>query len=90
MAPLVAFLASDAAAHITGQTFYAQGGLVQLYQGWTPVAEIQKDDRWTPSELSQRIGELFEGRPTVYSPLRSPLRQTAGLGGSSETPGVQG
>jgi NAD(P)-dependent dehydrogenase (short-subunit alcohol dehydrogenase family) len=79
VAPLIAYLASDHAAHITGQLFYVQGGLIQLYQGWTPVAEIQKDDRWTPAELADRVADLFEGRPTVYSPQRSPLRQEAGL-----------
>lgn len=80
IAPMVAYLASDAAANITGQVFYVQGGLVQVYQGWTPVGEIQKDQRWTPAELAGRMDALFAGHPTVYSPLRSPLRQLTGIG----------
>jgi NAD(P)-dependent dehydrogenase (short-subunit alcohol dehydrogenase family) len=81
IAPLVVFLASDAAADITGQVFGIAGGLVELYQGWTPVASLAKDDRWTPEELARRAGELFADRPSAYAPAVSPFRQAAGIPG---------
>ena len=90
VAPMVVYLASDRAAHITGQVFYVQGGLVQLYRGWTPVAEIAKEERWTPDELAERVGDLFEGRPTAYSPPRSPLRLVAGIGRPDGAAGKDG
>ena len=80
IAPMVAYLCTDAAAGITGQVFGVTGGLVELYQGWTPVAELEKDARWDVEELAERMQDLFAERSRVYEPTRSPLRRITGLG----------
>ena len=80
IAPVVAYLCTEEAGGITGQVFGVTGGLVELYQGWTPVAELQKDERWTVQELAARVPGLFGDRPTRYEPNRSPLRRITGVG----------
>jgi NAD(P)-dependent dehydrogenase (short-subunit alcohol dehydrogenase family) len=62
--PFVAYLCSDSAAHISGQTFGVTGGYVELLQGWSSVASIDKGDRWTVDELIDRVPEVFGDRPT--------------------------
>ncbi len=65
VSPLVAFLCSDAAADVTGQTFVAGGDTVAWMQGWTRASRVKKDkDRWTPSELVAAKAELFGDKST--------------------------
>jgi NAD(P)-dependent dehydrogenase (short-subunit alcohol dehydrogenase family) len=61
VAPLVTFLASDLASHISGQVFVVHGGLVTLMQGWKALGDIDRGERWTVQELADRVDELFEG-----------------------------
>jgi NAD(P)-dependent dehydrogenase (short-subunit alcohol dehydrogenase family) len=58
IAPLVAYLASDAAAHINGKVFGVQAGDIDLYEPWKVVKSISKDERWNPKELVEKMKEL--------------------------------
>jgi NAD(P)-dependent dehydrogenase (short-subunit alcohol dehydrogenase family) len=60
--PAVAWLASDAAADVTGQVFVVCGGRIHLMEGWTMVGEIEQPDRWSPADIEGRRAELFGGR----------------------------
>lgn len=62
VAPVVGWLASEAAAGVSGQVFMVFGGRVHLIDGFREVAAISKDGRWTVDELSKRQGDLFADR----------------------------
>ena len=61
VAPLVAYLCSDAAGDISGKVFGVQGDAVELYQPFTSAAVIQNHEtRWSPEGIAARIHELFD------------------------------
>ena len=62
VAPIVVYLASDQAANINGQVFFATGGRVGLYASPTQIKTVFKKGRWTVEELlSIMPGSLAAG-----------------------------
>jgi NAD(P)-dependent dehydrogenase (short-subunit alcohol dehydrogenase family) len=72
VAPVVAWLLSDAAAEVSGQMIGITGGLVELYEGWHVVSKVETAGRWTPDGLAAAAPALFGERPT-----RAPWRQSS-------------
>ena len=63
VSPWIAYLCTDDAADITGETFVCGGDQVQLMQGWKRENRIRKGkDRWTVAELAEAKAELFSTR----------------------------
>ena len=58
ISPLVATLAMEDCA-ATGQVFFVQGGTVRKFQNWTMTETLEKNDRWTVSELAAQLPTLF-------------------------------
>lgn len=64
VAPLVAYLCSDASSHISGKVFGVQGDTVELYQPFTSFSVIDNGgSRWDPADLADRLDSLFTGFP---------------------------
>ncbi len=61
VAPLVAYLATDAAGNINGRTFYVSAGEIGLYSEPEIVSSISKDGAWTVEELTRLIPRDLAG-----------------------------
>jgi NAD(P)-dependent dehydrogenase (short-subunit alcohol dehydrogenase family) len=57
VSPLVAYLATEG-CEAQGKVFFVQGGTVKLFQGWTMTEGIEKNDRWTVTELETEMKKL--------------------------------
>ncbi len=65
IAPMVVFLASDAAKRITGEIFRVVADRVWIFQGWHTYNSISNNGKkFTPQELADRVKtELLKGAP---------------------------
>ena len=55
IAPMAAFLASDAAADVTAQIFVVRGNEIFLMSQSRPVRGMHTDQGWTPETIAERV-----------------------------------
>jgi NAD(P)-dependent dehydrogenase (short-subunit alcohol dehydrogenase family) len=59
IAPMVVYLLGDDARNVTGQIYTSVGGRLAVWNQPSEVRSMQKDGRWTPQEIAQRLpGEI--------------------------------
>jgi NAD(P)-dependent dehydrogenase (short-subunit alcohol dehydrogenase family) len=57
--PIVAWLASEAAGHVTGRIFESDGGKITLEEGWNHGASRDAGRRWEATELGDVVDALI-------------------------------
>jgi len=69
ISPVVAWLASDLAADITGQVFVVFGGDVYVLGGFHVAGELHAPHRWTVDDLEANRASLFAHRQPGMTPF---------------------
>jgi NAD(P)-dependent dehydrogenase (short-subunit alcohol dehydrogenase family) len=72
VAPMVVFLLSDRASHITGQIYTAVGSRIAVWNQPQEIRSMNTDGRWTPEQIADRIDEEI-GQEEM--PLMGPLKE---------------
>jgi 3-oxoacyl-[acyl-carrier protein] reductase len=71
--PLVAWLASPLAAHVSGQVIQAWGKHVRVYERPRPALDHENDAEWTVEALEKVLGPFFAGRKPVDDGFLLPM-----------------
>ncbi len=60
-APLVVFLASDAAKDVNGQVFYSRKNEIIMFSQMRPLQRIHNSEGWTPQTIAKHMLPAFKG-----------------------------
>ena len=66
VAPLVVYLASEAADGISGQILSARNNEIYLFNANRPIRTLHRSDGWTPQKLAEQLKGAFA---TSFTPL---------------------
>ncbi len=70
IAPMVVFLASDAASDVSGQIFAVRNNEIFLMSQPRPVRALHRGEGWTPEALAEQL-------PGAFGPSLTPLERSA-------------
>ena len=59
IAPLVAWLCSEASGDVTGRIFEIEGGKLSVADGWRTGPAIDRGGRWDPADVGDAVRELL-------------------------------
>jgi NAD(P)-dependent dehydrogenase (short-subunit alcohol dehydrogenase family) len=62
VSPLVAYLASPAAARVTGQVFVVYGRMIDVLSGPAVDRRFETGDRWTPATVGDALTPFYDQR----------------------------
>jgi NAD(P)-dependent dehydrogenase (short-subunit alcohol dehydrogenase family) len=80
VAPMVVFLLSDQARHITGQLYTAVGGKIAVWNQPQEIRAMYTAGRWTPEEIAARLdGTVGQEQMPLMRQLER-MRQAAAAG----------
>jgi NAD(P)-dependent dehydrogenase (short-subunit alcohol dehydrogenase family) len=80
IAPMVIYLLSDKAKHITGQVYTVVGTKIAVWNQPAEVRAMWAEGRWTPEEIAARIdGNIGQERMPLLDQLEA-IRQAAAAG----------
>jgi len=65
VSPLVAYLASPAAAQVSGQVFVVWGRQISVLAGPSVDRQFEVDERWTPERVEAALTPFYADRKPI-------------------------
>ncbi len=88
VAPMVVYLLSDRARHVTGQVFTSVGPKIAVWNQPREVRAVYADGRWTPEEIAARLDSTVgQERMPLLDQLEA-YRKAAEVKAAAETAGA--